>query len=213
VDYKKAFDSVPHPWLLRVLELFKIDPKVIQLHISCMISWRRTLHVRTESSSYKTDELPIQRRIFQGDSLSPLWFCLALNPLIRMLRTSGYGYIVKRRPNVSIFHQFYMDDLKLYARSPDQLQRIFALVKSFSDSVCMKFGLDKYAVFHAKTGKVEDPENGLPIMGETVSKTYGLRISTNNLVYSNSSVSQTQLLENEWKRRSFPELKKFVNLS
>jgi hypothetical protein len=31
VDYKKAFDSVPHSWLLRVLELYKIDPKVIQL--------------------------------------------------------------------------------------------------------------------------------------------------------------------------------------
>jgi hypothetical protein len=85
VDYKKAFDSVPHSWLLQVLELYKIDPKVIELLITCMSSWRTTLHVRTESSSYKTNELPIRRGIFQGDSLSPLWFCLALNPLSRML--------------------------------------------------------------------------------------------------------------------------------
>jgi hypothetical protein len=61
-----------------------------------------------------------------------------------------------------------MDDLKLYARSPDQLQSMFALVKSFSDSICIKFGLDKCAVFHAKMGKVQDPENGLEIMGDTV---------------------------------------------
>jgi hypothetical protein len=61
-----------------------------------------------------------------------------------------------------------MDDLKLYARSPDQLQSMFALVKSFSDSICMEFVLDKCAVFHAKKGKVQDPENGLEIMGDTV---------------------------------------------
>jgi hypothetical protein len=157
VDYKKAFDSVPHSWLLRVLELYKIDTKVIELLITCMTSWRTTLHVRTESSSYKTDELPIRRGIFQGDSLSQVWFCLALNPLSRMLRTPGYGYIVKGRPNVSISHQFYMEDLKLHARSPDQFQIMFALVKSFSDCIYMESDLDKCAVFHAKMGKVQDP--------------------------------------------------------
>jgi hypothetical protein len=91
-----------------------------------------------------------------------------------MLRTSGYGYIGKRRPNVSISHQFFMDDLKLYARSPDQLQSMFALVKSFSDSICIEFGLDKCAVFHAKKGKVQDPENILEIMGDTVIQDRGV---------------------------------------
>jgi hypothetical protein len=61
-----------------------------------------------------------------------------------------------------------MSDLKLYARSPEQLQSMFALVKSFSDSICMEFGLDKCAVFHAKKGKVQDPENGFDIMGDTI---------------------------------------------
>jgi hypothetical protein len=74
VDYEKAFDSVPHSWLLLVVELYKIDPMLIELLIICVTSW--TLHVRTKSSSYKTDELPIRRGIFQGDSLSQ--FCSAL---------------------------------------------------------------------------------------------------------------------------------------
>jgi hypothetical protein len=91
-----------------------------------------------------------------------------------MLRTSIYGYIVKRRPNVSISHQFYVDDLKLYARSPDKLQSMFALVKSFSDSICM-FGLDKCSVFHAKKGKVQDRENGLEVMGDTVIQDLGVK--------------------------------------
>ena len=29
IDYKKAFDSVPHEWILRSLELFKVSPSVV----------------------------------------------------------------------------------------------------------------------------------------------------------------------------------------
>jgi hypothetical protein len=140
-----------------MLELYKIDPKVIQLLITSMTSCNITFHVRAENSSYKTNELPIRSGIFQRDSLSPLWFCFAMYPLSRMLRTSGYGYIVKSISNVSNSHQFYMDYLKLYARSLYQLQSMFALILNFSDSICMEFGLDKCAVFHAKKGEVQDP--------------------------------------------------------
>ena len=33
-----------------------------------------------------------QEGIFQGDSLSPLLFCMALNPLRKELNRTGYGY-------------------------------------------------------------------------------------------------------------------------
>jgi hypothetical protein len=171
VDYKKAFGSVPHSWLLRILELYKIDPKVIQLLITCMTSWRTTLHGRTESSSYKIDELPIRNGIFQGDSLSPLWFYLALNPLSRMLRTSGYGYIVKRRPNVIISHQFYMDDLKLYARSPDQLQSMFALVKISATLFAWSLVSTNVQCFMLKRGKFKTQKMVLSLWAILLSKT------------------------------------------
>jgi hypothetical protein len=67
-----------------------------------------------------------------------------------------------------------MDDLKLYARRPRQRQSMFALVKSFSDSICMEFGLNKCAIFHAKKGKVKDRENRLEIMGDTVIQYLGV---------------------------------------
>ena len=46
------------------------------------------------------DQIKIQRRVFQGDSFSPLLFCLALVPLTSELATSGYGYKVKK-------HKYY----------------------------------------------------------------------------------------------------------
>ena len=40
----------------------------------------------------KTRLMWIKQGIFQGDSLSPLLFCMALNPVSVKLRKTGYGY-------------------------------------------------------------------------------------------------------------------------
>ncbi|KAF4527480.1 hypothetical protein B566_EDAN014118 [Ephemera danica] len=169
VDYMKAFDSVPHSWLSCVLRLYKIEPRLIHMLESLMATWRTTLHAGQGADKITTDEIRILRGIFQGDSLSPLWFCLSLNPLSRMLRTSEYGYVVQKNPQVKITHLFYMDDLKIYASNLDMLHSMFELVKSFSDSICMEFGLDKCAVVHILRGKVQDPQRGLKLMsGEVI---------------------------------------------
>ena len=94
-----------------------------------------------------------QEGYFQGDSLSPLLFCMALNPQSKKLNRTGYGYristgygeTVKRQ---LISHLLYMDDLKLYGRNSDQLDGLLHTVRTFSDDIQMKFGLDKCAVAH-----------------------------------------------------------------
>jgi len=48
-------------------------------------------------------------------SLSPLHFCIALNPLSHELRESNTGY-KPSSGDVRFNHSFYMDDLKCYAR-------------------------------------------------------------------------------------------------
>lgn len=158
IDYKKAFDSVPHSWLLKVMEIYKIDPSLINVLKSLMQTWRTSLTVHLPSSRYTTDAVHIRRGIFQGDSLSPLWFCMAVNPLSQMLESSDYGYIIRKSPTLKLSHLLYMDDLKLYASGPEQLQGQLELVSAFSKAIHMEFGIDKCAFIHCKKGVIQDSE-------------------------------------------------------
>lgn len=85
IDYQKAFDSVPHSWLLRVMEMYGIDNTPIQFMKSIMSYWRTRLNLRVKETLLQTRDISIKKGIFQGDSFSALWFCLALNPLSNTL--------------------------------------------------------------------------------------------------------------------------------
>lgn len=156
IDYQKAFDSVPHSWLLEVLKIYKINRQVIALLGHLMSTWRTTLFVHNISASYRTSQVLIKRGIFQGDSLSPLWFCLALNILSKMLNRSSYGYSINSETLIT--HLFYMDDLKLYAKGKKQLEGLLELVRRYSEDIAMTLGLEKCATVNVKRGKmaVED---------------------------------------------------------
>ena len=60
-----------------------------------------------------------------------------------MLLDSMDGYQVMGGKQMN--HMLYMDDLKLFAKSDAQLERILRTVHMFSHDVCLSFGLDKCA--------------------------------------------------------------------
>jgi hypothetical protein len=63
--------------------------------------------------------MAIKKGIFQGDSLCPLLFCLALIPQTNMLKKQEAGYDVKEINKVG--QLFYTDDLKLFYRDETEL--------------------------------------------------------------------------------------------
>ena len=71
IDYKKAFDSLPHERILRSLELFKVSPRVAGFLKHNMKNWKTQLIITHESGSLMSDNINIKRGIFQGESLSP----------------------------------------------------------------------------------------------------------------------------------------------
>ncbi|XP_045474950.1 uncharacterized protein LOC123680878 [Harmonia axyridis] len=166
IDYQKAFDSVPHSWLLEILRIYKVDPKIISFFQFLMSTWRTSLRLEGSSELNKSPAIMIKRGIFQGDSFSPLWFCLAMNPLSSMLNRSSYGYSLDAEKKLT--HLFYIDDLKLYARGRQQLEGELELVRKFSEDIGMRFGLNKCATVSVKRGKLERVESILLTDGQAL---------------------------------------------
>jgi hypothetical protein len=79
----------------------------------------------------QSQPIQIRRGIFQGDSLSPLLFCVALIPLTHGLNRADCGYQVHGAGR-KINHLLYMDDLKLLSRSEEELQNEINIVKAIS---------------------------------------------------------------------------------
>jgi hypothetical protein len=51
-----------------------------------------------------------------------------------------------------------MDDLKLYANSTEQMQQLLEITKTFSQDVCMSFGIEKCKAVQLRKGKLINTE-------------------------------------------------------
>lgn len=156
IDYKKEYDMVPHQWLVRVLRIYKIDDNVIRFLESLMKKWCTTFTVTSEAESLTSDKLSIKRGIFQGDTLSPYWFCLALNPLSVLLNDEDKGFVVKKGMSQKqrISHLAYMDDFKLYAESSAGIETVISITEEFSNDIRMELGIDKCKIQAIHKGKL-----------------------------------------------------------
>ena len=69
--------------------------------------------------------VPIKCGIFQGDTFSPLLFCLTLTPLSMLLDPLN-GYQAGK-----VNHLLYVDDLKLFSKSDVHIERLLHTVYVF----------------------------------------------------------------------------------
>jgi hypothetical protein len=81
-----------------------------------------------------------------------------LIPLTEQLNRLNTGY-EEHTTKTKISHLLYMDDLKLIAKSEEELQRKIQTVKTFSDDIHMEFGLEKCAKVTLKRGKLISSQN------------------------------------------------------
>ena len=67
IDYKKAYDMVPHSWIIECLDLFGVAENIKSLLVNS-VEKRKVMVCSGNSESGKFE---IKQGIFQGDSLSP----------------------------------------------------------------------------------------------------------------------------------------------
>ena len=150
-DYKKAYNMVAHSWIIECLDLFGVAENIKSLLVNSMEKWK----VMLCSRDCELGEVEIKRGIFQGDTLSPLVFVLALIPLSLILRKANAGFEFSESKE-KINHLLFMYDLKLHSRSEKGLDSLVQTVV-FSKDIGMEFGIEKCAMLAMKKGKIVKP--------------------------------------------------------
>ena len=116
--------------MIQSLRLAKIPEKLIAAIETLTKQWATIVELHGNQSSVTYDVINFSNGIFQGDSISTLFFILSLNPLSYMLgKLKGYNYGNKRQKTVT--HNFFVDYLKLYGSTINVTKKQLNLVTQF----------------------------------------------------------------------------------
>ena len=111
---------VPHSWVIEYLDLFGVAENIKNLFVKSMETWKVMFCLRNS----ELGEVEIKRGIFQGDSLSPLVYVLALIPLSLIFKKAKEAYEFSESKE-KINHVLFMDDLKLFSGSEGPFQNVW----------------------------------------------------------------------------------------
>ena len=99
--------------------------------------------------------------------MSPLLYVIAMISMTTILMQTGLGYQTSKAATKTS-HLLYMDDLKLYGKSSNDLELLLNRVRIFSTDISMEFNLEKCATLTIHKGKATHTE--------------GLTFSNNNTI-------------------------------
>lgn len=145
LDIARAFDSVSWEFILELLQWLGFSAR-----------WRDwiALLLSTTSSSFLLNGTPGQaikhRRCFlQGDSLSPLLFILAIDPLHHMIARAAKTGILAPLPGwkLKLWVSLYADDAVIFA-NPDreEVDKLMAIINLFGDASGLHLNAEKSTV-------------------------------------------------------------------
>ena len=146
IDFQKAYDMVPYSWILKTLQLAGTARNITELFKRSMQSWKKVLF----SGKNKLCKVNIRLGIFQGDSLPPLLFVVAVIPVTINLRKLKQVYSFgkeKERLN------HLLNDLKLYVSNDNEIDRLVKVVEIVLGDIGMQFEFDKCLLLKIKKGK------------------------------------------------------------
>ena len=93
LDLKNAFGSVPHQLLFDMLRAIKVSSTLL----SYVKSFYSQLFAIVTTKNWKTLPIPVHGGVFQGDTMSPIMFLLAFNPLLQLAAelNRSHGYVIQ----------------------------------------------------------------------------------------------------------------------
>ena len=164
IDFAKAFDSISHDYLKWLLRAAGVSTEVLVLVSRLMSRWKTVIGKGTGAR-----EIRVRSGVFQGDSLSPLLFCLCVSPISYALREKcdHVGVIVKagKGEEERVNHMFYVDDLKIYSGSVELVLEVIKKVEQLAETFGLKLNASKSAVrsIYPRSEMEETPSSCIPI--------------------------------------------------
>jgi hypothetical protein len=205
LDAKKAFDSVDHQFIDKVLEKFNFCNEfrsVVKLLYNQIYS-------RVLVNGHLTEQFPILRSVKQGDALSCVLFILCMETIIKTIETNTSIKNIQinqlKIPKVFAF----ADDIAVLVNDINSIQNVIKSYTRFSQVSGLYLNVDKTEVMrlHSSDGpqliELTDTtktslSNGITICGRLFSCDYRLEYENNVL----SKIDKLRKALESWNRRS-----------
>ena len=138
VDFEKAFDSVSHEFILKVLKKFGFGDD--------FCTWIKILYRDISScvmnGGHSTGYFSIGRGVRQGDPLSPYIFVMAIEILTMCIRNDKNVRGIKLG-ETEIKQVLYADDITLFLKDTDSVKRVKMIFDDFEKISGLKVNNDK----------------------------------------------------------------------
>ena len=142
IDFEKAFDSLDHKFLFKVLHTFNFGPSFIQ--------WIRTFYSNVSScvinNGFATSYFGVNRGVRQGDPLSPLLFILCLEVMACSIRLNDKIQGIKIK-NEEVKLSLFADDMTCFLRNKSSYQHLSCSLECFSKFSGLKLNEEKTEFF------------------------------------------------------------------
>ena len=160
VDIKKAYDSLSHSWIKRMLSIHRFPLLLQQAIVNVIGSWNVQLIIPLEEGDIVSDPIPILNGILQGDTMCGDIYTLSTNPVSWELRRYD-GYRISKPINISISHSLFIDDLKAYTDTIRAMRIVLSEIKEKMKDGGLGWNNKKCKVLEIKRGKIETSQKEL----------------------------------------------------
>ena len=167
VDFEKAFDSVDHATLWKLLEHYGIPQKLVNIIRESYDGFRcRVVH-----EGGLTDSFEVKTGVRQGCLLSPFLFLLAIDWVMgETTRKQGNG--IQWTFSSQLDDLDFADDIALLSHSHKQMQAKVDRMSTLSQSVGLKIHPGKTKVMRLKSSSVEPIRLDQDVLEDVTSFTY-----------------------------------------
>ena len=162
VDVKKAYDSLSHSWIEKMLEIHRFPSKLRACISNIMKAWNVVLVVPLEQGDVLSEPIPIANGVLQGDTVCPNLYTLSRNPISWELRRCN-GYILSKPIKQKITHSFFIDDLKMDSDTIKNLEKMLSLSKEKMKDIGLEWNEKKSKYLIIKRGEVDVTQGDLKL--------------------------------------------------